>query len=337
MGSWFPDEAHIPAPIDAWARGTVRARRRPQVAEQDIPRATVGASSKLSATMGAPRAGVRMGGASTLRKTGARLSSTMPRKSFPAAREAVPAKPLRRKQKMTPEEMERERRLRGDRVASSYAGVTETAGAERPVRVEKLSRSKSRCEGETTDTTTTASSSWLISSIQTRCQASSDHEGESDRSGNCGGGELQKSAKPQVKQTWRGGLCYEHSQQQASTLGYEDVTGVTLRRNFGQGWAALLSSQDMSKRDCGSRRCGSTASGRAGSAIAASKARTRAAGGNGGSFPGAPRREGLGESSVGDEVKTLSAANRRDTERKETCRKGDGTTMSQMSSPRPWN
>ena len=113
VGSWFPDEAHIPAPIDAWARGTVRARRRPRVPEQENPRAAVGSGAKLSATMGAPRVGVGVGGGSLLRKTGgARLSSTMPRKSFPAAIDAPKAKPLRSKQKMTPEEMNRERRLR---------------------------------------------------------------------------------------------------------------------------------------------------------------------------------------------------------------------------------
>ena len=118
VGSWFPDEAHIPAPIDAWARGTLRARRRPKLAEQDIPRSTVGAGSKLLATMGAPRAGVRMVRASTSRQTGARMSSMMPRKSFSAARETVPAKQLRRKQKMNTEEMEQERCLRNEKRSS---------------------------------------------------------------------------------------------------------------------------------------------------------------------------------------------------------------------------
>ena len=113
VGSWFPDEAHIPAPIDAWARGTVRARVRPKVPEQDKPRADVGASLKLAATMGASSVGVGTSGTASFRKTGgAGLSSTMPRKSSSAARVAPPVKPLRRKHKMTPEEMDRERRLR---------------------------------------------------------------------------------------------------------------------------------------------------------------------------------------------------------------------------------
>ena len=113
VGSWFPDEAHIPAPIDAWARGTVRARRRPRVSEQDNLRATISSGAKLSAIVGSPRVGVGVGGGSLLRKTGgARLSSTMPRKSFAAARDAPKAKPRGSKQKMTPEERDREQHLR---------------------------------------------------------------------------------------------------------------------------------------------------------------------------------------------------------------------------------
>ena len=114
-----------------------------------------------------------MGGASTLRKTGARLSSTMPRKSFPAAREAVPAKPLRRKQKMTPEEMERERRLREEIESRRAAQELQKLQVQKDqYELRKLESLQKSLRGRDYDTTTTASSSWLISSIQTRCQAS---------------------------------------------------------------------------------------------------------------------------------------------------------------------
>ena len=65
----------------------------------------------------------------------------------------------------------------------------------------------------------------------------------------------------------------------------EDVKGVTLRHGASaKVGPPLLSSQDMSKRDYMDLvAANSTASGRAGSAIAASSARARAAGGNGGS------------------------------------------------------
>ena len=283
VGSWFPDEAHIPAPIDAWARGTVRARRRPKVAEQDIPRATVGASSKLSATMGAPRAGVRMGGASTLRKTGARLSSTMPRKSFPAAREAVPVKPLRRKQKMTPEEMERERRLR-EEIESRRAAQ----------ELQKLQVQKDQYELRKLES--------LQKSLRGR-DYGYDHNGELvlvnkpdpdkmpsfaqtmkvkviDQRETAEEASARKVQNLKVKRL--GGVDYvqpEHSEQQASALEAMKMSrGVTLRHGASSKVGPpLLSSQDMSKRDYMDLvAANSTASGRAGSAIAASKARVHA-------------------------------------------------------------
>lgn len=283
VGSWFPDEAHIPAPIDAWARGTVRARRRPKVAEQDIPRATVGAGSKLSATMGAPRAGVRTGGESTLRKTGARLSSTMPRKSFPAAREAMPAKPLRRKQKMTPEEMERERRLREEiesrRAAQELQKLQVQKDQYELRKLESLQKSlRGRDYGYDHNgelvLVTKLDPDKMPSFAQTMKVKVIDQRETAEEAS------ARKVQNLKVKRL--GGVDYvhpEHSQQQASALEAMKMSrGVTLRHGASaKVGPPLLSSQDMSKRDYMDLvAANSTASGRAGSAIAASKARVHA-------------------------------------------------------------
>ena len=113
IGSWFPDEEHVPGPIDAWARGTVRSRRRQRETKQDELHPSLRPINKLGATMGAPRASAaRTSSASMLSKTGgdARLSSTSaPRKSYVTARELPKPK---RKPRLSGEALEKELRLR---------------------------------------------------------------------------------------------------------------------------------------------------------------------------------------------------------------------------------
>lgn len=118
IGSWFPDEEPIAGPIDTWARGTVKARRRQRNPDQDTLRSSVSVSAKLGGTVGAPRPpAVRYGGASVMSKTvGARLSSTVgpqvaQQKSFILARELPKPK---RKPRLTGEALEKEQRLRDE-------------------------------------------------------------------------------------------------------------------------------------------------------------------------------------------------------------------------------
>ena len=117
IGSWFPDEEPIAGPIDTWARGTVKARRRQRNPDQDTLRSSVRVSAKLRATVGAPRPpAARYGGESVMRKTGVQFSSTVgpqvaPQKSFIMARELPKPK---RKPRLTGEALEKEQRLRDE-------------------------------------------------------------------------------------------------------------------------------------------------------------------------------------------------------------------------------
>ena len=104
VGSWQPDDDFTPGPIDAWARGTVRARRRQRTATHEnatsSARHTIGGVDKHINRIS--RASNTIGAAAEKanRKS---LSATMP----------LP-KPKPRKSKLTGEAAEREQRLRDE-------------------------------------------------------------------------------------------------------------------------------------------------------------------------------------------------------------------------------
>lgn len=94
-GSWDPDEEPVPGPVDAWARGAVKARRRPKTPSQDGVKAS-GLTQRTSS---------RLGGAST-RSLGDNKKATVD-----ASTRQLP-KPKVMRAKLSPEAAEREQRLK---------------------------------------------------------------------------------------------------------------------------------------------------------------------------------------------------------------------------------
>ena len=102
-GSWEPDDEPVPGPVDAWARGAVKARRRQKTPGTEAGKSTLPYKQATSTTL--QRNASRTGGASS-RSVGDNKKS-----SVAASTRDLP-KPKVMRAKLSPEAAERERRLK---------------------------------------------------------------------------------------------------------------------------------------------------------------------------------------------------------------------------------